>query len=356
LGPAGRRLRPLASAEVTGFSLRAARDGDGQALAELSAAVADTGAIRVAPHFLHDPLEVMRALRPDAEWVLAETDGGLVIGAGLVDFDDVEIEGDVYRAAHLSSLMVHADYRRRGVAKALTAWRLERAGKDAVVVAAIQSGNEGSFANARKWATQIFGTMLVPAFKAASAPAPNGLELREPREDAEWEGVAAGLDEFERGWNLRVPQSAHQIRTRLARSPLPEPVQRQIVAVEGDRVVGGCELHETGRLQTLVLEHVPFVLRALDVVGRVLPPDRVLRPVVLSRLWHAPGRADIGHALWAFGRSEAAKTGNSIGTQLDPRGPLAQFVPVRPWTPKGKLAVAVRSPVRLPEEALLAPA
>ena len=115
--------------------------------------------------------------------------------------------------------MVHPDRRRRGIATALTEWRLERAGPDAVVVAAIQSGNEGSFANARKWATQIFGALYVPVLEVErGAPLPANLELREPRDDAEWEQVAAGLDEYERGWNLRTPQAADAIRTRLARS------------------------------------------------------------------------------------------------------------------------------------------
>jgi GNAT superfamily N-acetyltransferase len=340
---------------VTGFTVRPARDGDGRALIELAAAAADTGAIRVAPHYLHDPLETSRALRPKAEWVLAETDEGVVVGAGTVDFDEAEIEGDVHRCARLSGLMVHADYRRRGIAKALTEWRLERAGSDAVIVAAIQSGNEGSFANARKWATQIFGTMLLPAFKVAAKRAPEGLELRGPQNDAEWEQVASGLAEFERGWNLRIPETADAIRMRLARTPMAEPVQRQVVGLEGDRVVGGCELHESGRLATLVIEHVPLTLRALNLFGRVLPPDGVLRTVAVARPWHAPGRVDVGRALWAHARSEARTAGNSLGTQLDPRGPLRQLVPVRPWTPKGKLSVAVCSPVRLSEERLLAP-
>ena len=143
-----RHLRALSSAEVTGYTLRAARDGDGPAITELALATADTGAVRVAPHYLHDPLETTRALQPEAEWVLAQAEDGSIVGAGIVAFADVEIEGKVYRGAHLSGLMVHPDHRRRGIAKALTEWRLERAGPDAVVVAAIQSGNKGSFANA----------------------------------------------------------------------------------------------------------------------------------------------------------------------------------------------------------------
>jgi GNAT superfamily N-acetyltransferase len=340
---------------MTGFSVRAAREGDGPGITALAAAAADTGAVRVAPHYLHDPLETSRVLRPEAQWAVAESDDGRVVGAGVVDFDRMEIEGEVYRCARLSSLMVHPEYRRRGVATALAEWRIDRAGGDGVVVATIQTGNEGSLANARKWASQVFGTQLIPVFKVSTKATRAGLELRAPQDDAEWEQVAGGLAAFERGWNLRIPETAADIRDRLAKTPLDVPVQRQLVAVESGEVVGGCELHEGGRLQTIVVEHMPALLRAVNVVARVVPKDRVVRVSAIARLWHAPGREDAGQALWAHARSAAAEAGNSISAQFDPRGPLAQLIPVRPWTTKGSVTIAVRAPVTLSEERLLAP-
>jgi Acetyltransferase (GNAT) family len=251
--------------------------------------------------------------------------------------------------------MVHPDYRRRGIATALAEWRIERAGADAVIVAAIQSGNEGSLANARKWATQIFGTNVLPVFKVAPDGARGPLDVRVPESDAEWDQVAEGLAEYERGWNLRSPETAAEIRERLAKTPLDVPVQRQFVAVGAGQVVGGCELHEGGRLQTIVVEHMPRFLRLVNVFARVVPKDRIVRVSALARLWHVPGREDAGRALWAHARSAAAEAGNSISAQFDPRGPLAELIPVRPWTTKGSVTVAVRSPVTLSEDRLLAP-
>lgn len=341
---------------MTRITLRAARDGDGDALTALALAAADTGAVRVAPHYLLDPLETTRALQPDAEWVLAEAEDRSVVGAGLIGFSDVEVEGKVVNHAHLSGLMVHPDHRRKGIAKALTEWRLDRAGPDAVVVAAIQSGNEGSFANARSWATQVFGTVLLPAFKVGPSKAPKGIEIRELQDDSEWEQVAAGLAEFERGWNLRVPETAVEIRDRLARTPFDTPVQWQFVAVEDGRVVGGYELHDNSRLSTLIIERVPPFLRAVNVFARIIPADGVIRNAAASRMWHVPGRPDVGRALWGHAGTAAAASGaNALATQVDPRGPVAKLLPIRPWTVKGKLSAAVRSPVKLDEERLLGP-
>jgi hypothetical protein len=72
-------------------------------------------------------------------------------------------------------------------------------------------------------------------------------------------------------------------------------------------------------------------------------------------VWFPPDREDLARALWAFARAAAAEAGNAIGSSFDPRGPLRAFFPVKPWTPKGVLTLAIRSPVELSEERLLAP-
>jgi hypothetical protein len=181
-----------------------------------------------------------------------------------------------------------------------------------------------------------------------------GLEIREPQDDSEWDEAAEGLARFEAGWNLRIPRSGAVLRDRSALTFEGERVQRYFVAIERDRVVGGFELFEGARLQTLVFEHVPIPLRALNLLLHVLPRDGELRANTVSCIWYGPGREDVAKALWACACSEAAESGNAVGTHFDPRSPLRKFVPVRPWTPKGELSVAVRSPVRLSEDRLLA--
>ena len=52
----------------------------------------------------------------------------------------------------------------------------------------------------------------------------------------------------------------------------------------------------------------------------------------------------------ALERTVAESSGGLVGA-----APIARLVPTRPWTPKGVVSPAVRSPVRLSEEALLSP-
>jgi GNAT superfamily N-acetyltransferase len=334
------------------FVLRAARAEDFEQIAALAAVTADTGRIPVKPRYLRNPVEAFAELMPELEWVVAESDGRLIGGGQLIHGETV-VEGTPYPGAVLSSLMVHPDYRRRGVATALTEWRLERAGPDAVVAAAIQYGNEGSIANARKWASQIFGKLVLTGFRASGRRPRSGLELREPRDDAEWDEAAAGLARFEDGWNLRTPATGASLRERAERTLSGEPFQHYFVAVEGGRLVGGYQLQEGGRLASLVFEDIPLTIRALNLFLRVIPKNRELRSNTMSAVWFA--RDDVAQVLWRHACSLSAATGNAIGTQFDTRGPLRKVFPLRLWTPKGEISVAVRSPVPLDEERLLSP-
>jgi predicted N-acetyltransferase YhbS len=338
---------------ATDYVLREARSEDFEALVALSTASADTGRIRVAPKYLVNPVDAWAALKPELEWVVAEAEDGL-IGGGQVIFGEAEIEGEIYRTAALGSLMVHPAHRRQGIAKAVTRWRIDRAGPDAVVLAGIQTGNAGSFANAKRWATQIFGKLVLPGFRVKSGGSPpRGLEIREPESDSEWEQAAEGLAHFERGWNLRIPKTRERLQERSEAAFQGERYQRYLIALERGRIVGGFELFEGARLQSLVFEHVPVPLRLLNVVLRVLPRDGDLRANTVSSIWWAQDRDDVARALWRHAQSAAAESGNAIGTQLDPRGPLRKFVPMRPWTVKAEISVAVRSPVPLSEDRLL---
>jgi predicted N-acetyltransferase YhbS len=334
------------------YELRTARPGDFEQLTALGIACADTGNVGVFPKYIRNPIEAAAVLKPELEWVVAESDAGL-IGSAQIIFGETEVEGEVYRGATLATLMVHPDQRRKGIAKALTRWRLDRAGPDAVVAAAIQAGNEGSFANARGWATQIFGELTLPVIEVVQRePDTRGLQVREVRGD-EWDAAAAGLGEFERGWNLRTPETGPSLRERVERTLDGTRLSRYYVALAGERIVGGFELFEASLLQTFVVERLPPVLRLLNVFLRFLPPGGEVRNSAVTRFWFEG--PEVGRTLWDYARFRGAEIGTAVGTQFDSRGPLAQIVRTKRLRPKGTLAVAVRCPVELSEERLLSP-
>jgi len=339
-----------------GVRLRELTAADGDALAALAAASADTGRVAFLPEYACNPLVAHRALRPGATVVGAEGDEGLV-GAAAVSAGRCLVEGREVAYALLYALAVHPDRRRQGIARALTDWRLaharERHGEDVVVLANIQSGNAGSVANARAWARQIFGrTVQIPHRVRRRPPALGSLEIRAPERD-EWAQAAAGLNVFYRDANLHVQATAAALQSWTAESPFPTPFRHYRVAVDSGEVVAGAEVVEQARLFRIRVERVPPLLRLLAIGA--LPSGDVLQQALLLRLWHAPGRAAAGRTLWEALRHEVADRANTLITTFDPRGPLAGVVPARPWMPKTTLALAVRAPVELDERRAVVP-
>jgi GNAT superfamily N-acetyltransferase len=334
------------------MELREARESDGDALAALAAASADTGAIRYFPRYHGNPVVAAAALEPGLRWVLAE-ERGTLLGAAQISFGECELEGEVSPFALLNSLAVHRDHRRRGIARALTDWRLEQAG-DAVVLANIQSGNEGSFANARRWATHFIGQLATPPFGMRGRAPRSPLAFRDAA-GGDWDAAAAGLARFEAGWNLRVPESGGSLEEWASVEVFGGRMRRYLVAVDGGEVVAGAGFVEAARVTTLQIEHLPPAIRVLNLALRVVPRDRVLRQIGMNRFWWADGREAAGGALLEHARWTLRDVGNAILVTLDLRGPLREVLPLKPWTPKAVGSVAIRSAVAVDESTLLAP-
>jgi GNAT superfamily N-acetyltransferase len=146
-----------------GVIVREATAEDEAGLAALAAASPDGGAIafRVERHVPEDQIARESEI---SECFVAEVDG-VVAGTGRLDIGTYRFEGEDTRYGLLNSLQVHPDYRRRGVAAQLTDRRLRRAtelaGDDVACVAYIQAGNTASLANARRWAAQVGGRLVV---------------------------------------------------------------------------------------------------------------------------------------------------------------------------------------------------
>lgn len=345
---------------MSAVTLREMSERDGPRYAALLRASPDTGAVRFSPEYVHDPVQVIRALRPDTVGVVAETGDGDIVGAALISFGACEVEGAPRPYALLNALAVHPAFRGRGVASQLTRWRLERAkertGSDGAVLAMIQTGNAGSFANARKWATQIFGRIVTTAHPMRSRPPRTGrYEIREATE-ADWRRVADGVARFESGSNLRVRETAETLRAWTAAAPFGARFRHQLIAIDTrGHAVAGAAVAVQAELMRLRVEQVPPAIRLANLALRVIPPDRIARQLVVYRLWFEEGAEAGARAAWEHARWAYRERANTILTWFDARGRVAGVLPVRPWTPKTTATLAVRSSVRLDETRPLVP-
>ncbi len=337
---------------------------DSPALAALTAQSPDGGRITFSPRFHLPAYEVYAARHEEMVGVVAEADGqearGLV-GAAQVSFGECQYEGVVRPYALLSGLVVHPAYRRQGIASALAQWRIERAdrrfGKDALIFADIQTGNVGSTANAKKWANFFSGRIVTaPAnMRAAPPPALTGVTIREAA-DAELEGVAESLNRFYRDYNFYRPQTAGRLREWRRKSPLSDPLNRYLVAVDSaNRLLAGMGVREEGRLLSLYIEHAPALIRFANRFLKVIPADKEMRPLQAEMLWFAPGQLEAGRTLWQTARWLLREQGSSLLCNFDPRSPIRQMIQNPFWMPTTSVNMAVRAPAPLSEARLIDP-
>jgi GNAT superfamily N-acetyltransferase len=342
--------------------LRELAPDDGPAISRLFDASPDTGMIRFRPSFQIDPY---LALTYDGRQtgVVVERDGspGLV-GLGLVERGEMVLRGRRTGFALLHSLVVHPDVRRRGVARAIVAWRLARAraelGEDAVIAATIQKSNAGSFAAAAHWATQ---------FTAPISSVVLGLPSSPPKASAEWtvrpatasdlDAYAAGHAAFHRDFDLWPPADAAELAAWLELTPTPgSPMNRLWVVTDAaDNILGGMGTTEGRRVSVLRVEHMPLAMRLLDAIVHVMPPGDSMEMVRLSRVWFRPDAEAATRYLFENVRWAARDSGNVVIVSSDERGPLAGIIRAPRWLPRTSFSIALRAPVEVRPDHLMEP-
>lgn len=327
--------------------VREARPEDEAGLAALAAASPDGGAVAFTPE-QHVPVGEIAREHEISECLVAEVDG-VVAGTGQLDIGTCRFEGADVRYALLSTLRVHPDYRGRGIAARLTDWRLRRAtelgGGDVVDVAYIQAGNTASMGNARRWATQVGGRLIVtPVPVRRHPPWPQaGLTVR-PACGTELSEIAAAIDAHYAGHDFARRWDQPRLAGWLAASPFPDPVNHyMVVSDRSGRLLAGLGLREEGRLTSLVIGHWPARLRVANAVLHVVPRDGRMRNLIADKVWFAPGQLDAARYLWEVTRWEWRSAGTSLLLTHDPRSHVHDMIAARPWLPTTSATVAVRS-------------
>jgi ribosomal protein S18 acetylase RimI-like enzyme len=342
--------------------LRPMAPTDGPGLAELFAQTPDAGQIGFTARFKLDPYAGLAALHDELAGVVAVLPATRrIVGLGLVDLGTRQIEGAPRPTALLHTLKVHPDYRQRGIAGELAAWRVAHArrhlGEDAVILAQIQQNNTGSERTARRWARQTVGqltTALVRPSERQPRPRP-GLTLR-PALPGELAAFAAAQQDFYRDYNIYHPQTADTLATWRARTPLATPIREIVVATDAaGTVLAGAEVTERGRVRSLEVGRLPTAITLVNRAIRLLPADGVVDEVVVSGLWFRPGQLATARALWAWLRWAWRERGSLLRIDYDPRGPLPGVLQLPPWLPTARSTFVAQSPVPLDPARLYCP-
>lgn len=363
------RLQAVDPATLTG--------DDVAALSELAEAVSDGGAVsfRVTPLL---PLpDYLRLIKRDAIGVLAtEAGSGRPVGAAWLDFGEFTFAGRPARYALLNALQVHPDFRRRGIAAALTEWRLARAEqagqpeqaeqterpavRDAdradsatrlpiVPIATIQHGNTASLGNARRWATTISPPLTVTPIpmRRRRPQRKHDWTIREAR-SADLQTVAAGLAASRSGFAMGPAAGTEPLRRWLGHRLDGRPLNRYLVIVgPNGRPLAGLGLHDQPRYSHMQVTGLNPVLRWAGRLAGVVPASGTMRNVGAVLPWCAPGAETAGRLLWQEMLHRERERGTSIVTTVDPRHPARSMIAGARWLPTTSILVASRPPAGL---------
>jgi GNAT superfamily N-acetyltransferase len=340
------------------FDLRPMEPADGPAIDVLMRNEAQTTAIAITTHFRHDVYKAFLAQHPSLFGVVATSpDRDGLVGMATAFIDEVVVDGRVWPCAHLENLKVRDDVRRQGLGGRLAEWRiteaLRRFGGDGFVITGIEASNSASLATARRWSTQLLGPVRILVARVATKP-PHDRGMRVRPLDAgdvgDVDAVVAGVNSFYSDYQLYPRQTRETLATSLA--PTAIGVIRQYRMAMDDRgaIVAGAAVTERFKVME---DHIDKVPRPLELLGRILPvfpPDRIIRTLELSLVWHAPGRLDAGRFLWDAIRFEWRDRVTHVAGQADPRGSLMNVLHIgRTIIPRLQVMVPLQGPIPVDE-------
>jgi len=345
----------------TSFRLRQLTPEDSLAYGALIANSPDTGATHAALHFEIDPYTAAMSAHPHSVGVVAETpeyDG--LIGSGLLRFGQCQWEGAVHQYGLLNTLVVHPDFRRRGVASQLARWREEyayrRFGEDGVTFAMIQKNNIGSELTARKWYKQFLPdrVMIIPMRLRSRPPAHMDEFIVRAIKPSEFEPAAGQQNQFYQTYNLYPPETGESLTHWCAETPFETPFHHYFVVTDrSNNILAGLGLSENCRLRKLIITHVPKTMEIMNKFLKVVPADGIVRELNLSRIWFAPGRLKAAQYLFETVRWEWRDKGTSLVVFSDTRSPATQIYGLRPWTIKSMGGAALRCPTNISADRLI---
>jgi len=338
-------------------SLRQLTPTDGDAYASLMAASPDTGRIGVSQLFQIDAYQALAAMHGDFAGVVAEHSQyqGLV-GGGLIRFGECQFEGELKPYALLNTLVVHPSFRLRGIASELAQWRLDyarrRVGLNGVIWAIIQRGNIGSELIARKWRGQcLMNRLTVVPLKPKTSPPKltHGYEIRRVPQD-KFKLVSEQVNRFYQSYNMYTPRSETELITWLSMTPFDRPFRHFLVVNDSrGEIIAGLVVTEMYKLRTLKVVTSPLIVRFANRLLHVVPSDYIMREVVLSHIWFAPGLQETAKFLLESVRWEWRDKASSFMVWVDSLSPHIDIFDIHPWTLRTASSMVIQSDVAMSE-------
>ena len=284
-----------------------------------------------------------------------------IVGMGTVRFSKVQYKDEVLPLAFLDGLKVHKDYRGNGLGYQIASWRIQKAmeefGEQGVIATGMLHDNHASHAVASKWCREFAESALDVRFVSMLARRPKvlaGLTVREIDFD-EYEEFTHKQNNFYRQYNLYPPSSPNSIANALDVSVEGQKPYRYFVAIDvSGNLVAGAQTWARGLLKSDTVNNPPRVLRVLNKLVHVLPPDFTLRDVSVSGLWYESGQIKIAQYLWEMLRWECRDQGTILTAGFDSRDPAMNVVSLKPWNqPRPKITIAIHAPALLQRDHLL---
>ena len=284
-----------------------------------------------------------------------------LIGMGTVRFSMVQYNNEVLPLAFLDGLKVKEEFRGNGLGYQIASWRIQKAreefGEQGVIGTGMLHDNHASHAVASKWCREFaeaaFDVRFVP-MRTRRPKALSGLTVREIDFD-EYEEFTHKQNNFYRRYNLYAPSSPNAIANALDVSVEGKKPYQYFAVVDADgNLLAGAQTWARGLLKSDTVNNLPSLLRILNKVVHLLPPDFTLRDVSVSGLWYESGQMKVAQFLWEMLRWECRDRGTILATAFDSRDPAMDVVKLKPWNqPRPKITIAIHAPSLLDRDRLL---